>query len=88
MQRDAEQCRKRPEIHPCFTVHAHHFGPDRLEIHAGITAQKVFRLRIKRFAEHFFDKKMTATARRDEPKHNAECQREGPQSRSAGRVQN
>jgi hypothetical protein len=87
IQRDTKKCRKRPEIHPCFTVHAYNFGPDRLKIHAGITTQKIFRLRIERFAEHLFDEKMPATARCDDPKYNAERHRQGPQPRSKIRVQ-
>ncbi len=87
IQRDTKKCRKWPEIHPGFTVHAHNFGPDRLEVDAGITAQKIFRLRIERFAEHLFDEKMMATAGRDDPEHNAQGQGQGPQPRSKIRVQ-
>ena len=44
IQRNSEERRERPKVHPYFTVNNHRLMPDRLNVDIDITAQEMLRL--------------------------------------------
>ena len=44
IQGNSEERRKRPKVHPHFTVNDHRLMPDSLNVDIDITAQEMFRL--------------------------------------------